>query len=88
MNGSIEEALIQAISEQTKAQQAQTKAIMALVESNQALIVLLADSLSDEDDLDAESAPTAFYLNGKPTEQANNARQSTSNTRQKLLGDR
>jgi len=68
MNVPQEEVLIQAINEQTKAQKEQTKAIMALVESNQSLIVLLASSLAENEEVE-ETSHIPVYLSGKPKEQ-------------------
>ncbi|WP_241597359.1 hypothetical protein [Rosenbergiella epipactidis] len=66
MNDSMVEALILAINEQTKAQQAQTKAILALAESNQQLIGLLID---DSDVAEDEPNRVQVYLNGQPKEE-------------------
>jgi len=66
MNDSMVEALILAINEQTKAQQAQTKAILALAEFNQQLIGLLID---DSDVVEDESNRVQVYLSGQPKEE-------------------
>lgn len=66
MNDSMVEALILAINEQTKAQQAQTKAILELAESNQQLISLLID---DSDVVEDEPNRVQVYLNGQPKEE-------------------
>ncbi|WP_241627589.1 hypothetical protein [Rosenbergiella epipactidis] len=66
MNDSMVEALILAINEQTKAQQAQTKAILALAESNQQLIGLLID---DSEVVEDEPNRVQVYLNGQPKEE-------------------
>lgn len=93
MNDSMVEALILAINEQTKAQQAQTKAILALAESNQQLISLLID---DSDIVEDEPNRVQVYLNGQPKEEqiaqlrkaSSEAAQQGYLHSQRLLGDR
>lgn len=93
MNDSMVEALIIAINEQTKAQQAQTKAILTLAESNQQLIGLLIDN---SDVVEDEPNRVQVYLNGQPKEeQIAQIRKATSDVAKqgylhapKLLGDR
>ncbi|WP_241610137.1 hypothetical protein [Rosenbergiella epipactidis] len=93
MNDSKVEALILAINEQTKAQQAQTKAILALAESNQQLIGLLIDA---SDVVEDEPNRIQVYLNGQPKEeQITQIRKASSEAAQqgylhgqRLSGDR
>ena len=93
MNDSMVEALILAINEQTKSQQAQTKAILALAESNQQLIGLLID---DSDVAEDEPNHVQVYLSGQPKEEqiaqirkaSSEAAQQGYPHGQRLLGDR
>ncbi|ALB67155.1 hypothetical protein QMS56_09580 [Cronobacter malonaticus] len=57
--------LIAAMSEQTKAMQEQTVALNRLVDSNEALVALLYQSLAEDIETTTLDFPVPTYLSGK-----------------------
>lgn len=57
--------LIAAMSEQTKAMQEQTVALNRLVDSNEALVALLYQSLAEDIEMTTLDFPVPTYLSGK-----------------------
>lgn len=63
MNEQQVNALLAAMTAQTRAQQEQTAAITRLAESNETLAAIIYQSVADEQEQDL---PQANYLSGKP----------------------
>lgn len=58
--------LLAAMAEQTKAQSEQTKAMIRLAESNEALAAVMYQAFADEIDEASAAEPSPTYLSGKP----------------------
>ncbi|MEX2990332.1 hypothetical protein [Serratia fonticola] len=62
MNEQLVNQLIEALAAETAAKKEQTAAINRLAESNESLVAMLYDSLTDE----ADDAEPTTYMSGKP----------------------
>lgn len=58
--------LLAAMTEQIKAQNEQTKAMIRLAESNEALAAVMYQAFADEIDEASSTEPSPTYLSGKP----------------------
>jgi len=58
--------LLAAMAEQTKAQNEQTKAMIRLAESNEALAAVMYQAFADEIEESSAAEPSPTYLSGKP----------------------